>query len=176
MDVQTLKARVEVRRSVTNCTSCGLYRDCRSPVPFSGPSPARIAVVGEAPGEKEDQECRPFVGPSGQLAHAWVAKLGLSDEVAWVNVVSCYPHRTPTRQEVDACRGNLERQLGLLAPTYLLLLGGVAVSSWWPKILMGEIRGLWWRAKLRGMDSPPWALSTWHPAAVLRNRHLQRDV
>lgn len=175
MGIAELKAREAIRESVRGCTSCGLHTSCTRPVPFSGPSPSRVVVVGEAPGEREDVEGRPFVGPSGTLARAWIDKLQVGD-IAWVNVVSCYPHRTPTRQEVNACRGNLERQLSHLRPTYALLLGGVAVSSWWPRVRMGEIRGLWWRANVRGMDEALWALATWHPAAVLRNRHLQRDV
>lgn len=113
---------------------------------------------------------KPFVGPSGNLAQEQLRAVGLDpDIVAWVNVVSCFPDRTPTRREVEACNNNLHAQLAIIAPRYCLVLGGVAVSAWWPNIRMGDIRGSFWQAKIQGLDYEPWMLATWHPSAVLRN-------
>lgn len=141
-------------------------------MPLRGPSPARIAVVGEAPGKEEDESGRPFVGPSGRLAQELLSQAGIdAEEVAWMNVVSCWPGRTPTSREVEACRGNLDAQLGLVEPDYILILGGVAVGAWWPGLRMGEVRGLWWRIPIvtSSTRKDAWALATWHPSAILRS-------
>lgn len=143
---------------------------------FSGPAPSHIAVVGEAPGKTENEMGKPFVGPSGAKARDWLSLSGVDPEdVAWLNVVSCFPNRTPTKEEVRVCRGNLDAQLDLIAPEYILVLGGVAVSSWWPQQRIGELRGLWWSAKY-GEGRKALALATWHPAATLRNPSLETEA
>jgi uracil-DNA glycosylase family 4 len=133
-----------------------------------------MAVVGEAPGRSEDVEGRPFVGPSGELARGWVEpRFG---QVAWVNAVSCFPNRTPTGVEVEACKENLWNQLRIIEPELLLVLGGIAMSAWVPGYRVGELRGRWVRCPIPGISVDTWGLITWHPAAVLRNRALELDV
>lgn len=167
--------RALVRSSVIQCRACGLS-DKRTPVPFSGPDPARVVVIGEAPGKKEDELRQPFVGPSGGLVRAWLTTAGFElDDVAFVNVVSCYPERTPTGAEVSACSVNLLAQLQLLQPSFCLLLGGVALSAWWDGVRIGEARGLWWKDE-RVRSDGPWMLATWHPSAVLRNNSLGAEA
>lgn len=172
-------ARLQIRQQIHSCTACQLHSVATKPVPFYGPSPSEIAIIGEAPGKYEDVLNRPFVGPSGQLAHKWLADAGITDEVAWLNVVSCYPNRTPTPREVAACDHNLRGQLAVIRPDFCLLLGGVAVSAIHKDLRLGEVRGLWWRLPYvsRNEEScEAWALATWHPSAVLRNRSLQQEV
>lgn len=174
--------RNSVRQSVKSCTNCPLHLQCRGPVPFRGPAPSRIAIIGEAPGETEDEMGKPFVGPSGELVAKWLRDKDLARyDPAFLNVVSCYPHRTPTQREVKECHVNLVSQLEIIHPQFVILFGGVAVSAWWPEIRMGEIRGNWWRGgitgkEVHGRDWMPWMMATWHPAAVLRNRQLEKDV
>src|SRR5205823_6842622 len=110
----------------------------------------------------------------------WLRQHLLPDtNIAWANVVSCFPHGTPSRTHVSACAPNLQAQLSVLEPRYLLILGGVALSAWQPDVKIGEARGHWWVAQ-GGVDVYPegivWALATYHPAAVLRDRGKQRDV
>ncbi len=138
-------ARLAIRQQVTNCTACQLCRVATRPVPFSGPSPSTIAIIGEAPGRYEDVSGKAFVGPSGQLARKWLADAGITDEVAWLNVVSCYPNRTPTSREVDACQGNFYGQLAVIQPDFCLVFGGIAVGAIHSGTRLGEVRGLWWR-------------------------------
>lgn len=169
-DVAHLLARSQVRNSIESCRNCSLCDTGSGPIPFRGPSPTKVVVIGEAPGKMEDSVRRPFVGPSGVLAQSTLSSAGLDPEsVAWLNVVSCFPDRTPTRREVEACKGNLHAQLALIRPQYCLLFGGVAVSSWWPNIRMGDIRGMWWQGHVEGYENRPWMMGTWHPSAVLRN-------
>lgn len=173
MDVGLVLARKHVRDSVSSCTECSLYAGCTSPVPFSGPAPNQIAVVGEAPGKDEDRLGEPFVGVSGKYAREKMAEVGIEpSQLAWLNIVSCYPNRTPTPDEVRACRVNLDRQLDFIQPKYLLIFGGVAISSFWDGLRMGEMRGLWWATD---NTHRVWAMATWHPAAVLRNRKLEGE-
>lgn len=176
--------RALARAQVLSCTSCSLHTVARRPVPFSGPSPAHIAVIGEAPGEREDEANQPFVGPAGTLARQWLTDAGLQvDDIAFLNVVSCYPRRTPAEREITACRPNLVAQLKAIQPSFILVLGGVSVSTVWNNVRIGDVRGTWWRYPLspqiadtrqhtpnRGYH--PWAFATWHPSAVLRNRTL----
>lgn len=175
MDIAHLQLRSSVRSAIEGCKNCALCDTGTGPIPFRGPSPTKVVVIGEAPGKMEDTVRRPFVGPSGILAQRALSESGLDIEsVAWLNVVSCFPDRTPTRREVDACHGNLHSQLALIRPQYCLVLGGVAVSAWWPNIRMGDIRGLWWKGHVEGIEDSdkPWMMGTWHPSAVLRNGGL----
>lgn len=166
--------RKKVRDGVKACTRCGLRARCTAPVPFSGSSTPRLVVVGEAPGKQEDTEGAPFVGPSGQLVRQWLTDAGwATSDIAFVNAVSCYPNRTPTKDEVNACQANIHDQLAHLDCGRLLVLGGIAVQALRnQEIRIGEIRGLWWRVDRVALDRPTWALATWHPSAVLRNHRL----
>lgn len=162
-----------VKRMVRECTRCQLAAGCRGPVVWDGPIHSDMVVIGEAPGKDEDEQGRPFVGVSGRLARSWVEpRFG---DVAWLNAVSCFPNRTPTKNEVDACRVNLMSQLEVIRPKLALLFGGIAVSVWLDHRI-GEVRGRWFRIGLRDPSVVVWCIATWHPAAVLRNRSLEVEV
>lgn len=138
-------------------------------MPFSGPPDARVAVLGEAPGEKEDEAGEPFVGPSGQLLRKYLRLVGFDPaELAYFNTVSCYPARTPTREEVAACHTNFLAQLTLVRPDFVLVLGSVALQALRPSARISEFHGQPWERRLldggRRLYFP-----TYHPAHVLRN-------
>src|SRR5690348_13183174 len=121
--MDSLLQRKLVRDQIKSCRECALGDKCSSPIPFHGTSPSSIAVVGEAPGKYEDIQHRPFVGPAGKLAHSWLDRAGIdSENVAWLNVVCCFPNRTPTGNEIAACRNNLAAQLDTIRPDFLLVL------------------------------------------------------
>lgn len=166
--------RKQVRDDVRSCRDCPLHGVGSGPIPFHGPAPSGVVVLGEAPGKQEDEQGRPFVGPSGQLVRDLMRDVGLDPEsVAWTNTVRCYPNRTPTANEVSACGKNTVAEFDLLQPYFVLVLGGVAVSAF-HQIRIGEIRGRWWR--IRYADVWAWALATWHPAAALRNESLVGEM
>lgn len=179
-----MPTRIEVRASVISCTSCELHTQCNHPVPFDGPSPNDIAVIGEAPGHQEDRFGKPFVGSSGALLRKELGELNV--EGTYLNAVSCYPNRrpaTPRSNEVQACRDNVWTQLLHIKPRFLLLVGNTAVSSWWPNLSITEIRGQFWRCywsdnnpnMAEQGDGWGWAFATWHPAAILRDRGLSYE-
>lgn len=162
------RARISVRDMVKSCRSCDLYRECSGPVPFHAPMAATAAVLGEAPGKQEDQVGRPFVGPAGQLLRRLLYEAGIdADALAWVNTVSCFPNRTPTSKEISACSSNRLAQLDVLAPTHLLVAGGVALSTIRSDLRITQIHG-----RLFSDVLGRWAFPVHHPSAALRNPQL----
>lgn len=170
--------RFEVRERVLTCTSCGLHELCRAPVPFFGPAPNYLAVMGEAPGAREDEAGQPFVGPAGELLRECLRAAAIDpDRVFWVNAVSCWPHRenhTPTSAEVNACSGNLAAQLELADPSWVCLLGGVALSTVRSDLKISRARG---HVLLAGRRR---YFVAFHPSYALRNARgeefLRRDL
>ncbi len=187
LDMDELSPRLEVRERILGCTACALAAGCSSPVPFSGPTPASIVVLGEAPGGQEDETCAPFVGPAGKLIRKHLEEVGIDLEtICFVNTVSCFPHDTPKEAHVIACRPNKLAQIRLANPTWMILLGKVAAQSFRPDLTISQIRGRpFIPAPLTGWGDPavapgPVAMATYHPAAALRNRlyetELRRDL
>ncbi len=144
---------------------------------------ARVMLIGEAPGAEEDRQGRPFVGPSGQLLDRVLATIGLDRTRVWItNVLYWRPpgNRQPTSGEIAVCLPFLERQIELLAPSYILFVGGIAA-----KALLERSEGV---TKLRGrpftyrtadgLEIP--CLVTFHPAYLLRQplnkRFVWRDM
>lgn len=171
-----------LRREIRSCTRCDLSSPSSSPsitpVPFRGDIPARLMVVGEAPGRDENAAGEPFVGVSGRLLTTTMARAGIEigkgDGVAFANTVSCFPNRTPSTREVTACAPNLLAQITIVRPSIIVLVGGIALSPWWKELRIGDARGRWFQMEessgIHGI-----AIATWHPAAILRNRSLYRD-
>ncbi|HYB76175.1 MAG TPA: uracil-DNA glycosylase, partial [Nitrososphaerales archaeon] len=132
---------------------------------------ARMMFVGEAPGRDEDLSGRPFVGRGGKLLSAALETVGTSrKEVFITNVVKCRPprNRVPLKLERDTCKGaHLTRELETLGPKVVVLLGRTASFSIQGVRTLGEVRG-----KLIERDGRTY-LSTYHPAAILRNPRLR---
>lgn len=155
---------------------CALKKTAKSLCFARGNPQARIMLVGEAPGRDEDLEGAPFVGRAGQLLDKMLAAIGLGRDDAYItNVVYWRPpgNRTPTPQEVQACQPFLQRQIELVAPEVLVLLGGAAAKQ-----VLGIDQGI---MKLRGKWKEHEAggrmirtLATLHPAFLLRNPAAKR--
>ena len=148
------------------CTRCEELAATRNQVVVgSGPSDARLVVVGEAPGAQEDETGMPFVGRSGQLLDALLAEAGMPrDQVAVLNTVKCRPpgNRVPSRDETSNCRPWTSRQLGELAPRLVVPVGLSATSWFLGKTTLGAVRG-----RVHEVDGRQ-VLPTFHPAAALR--------
>ena len=130
-------------------------------------------MVGEAPGADEDRQGLPFVGVSGRMLDRMLGHVGLDRQSVYIaNVLYWRPpgNRTPTDQEVAACLPFITRQIELVAPEILVLVGGKAAST-----LLGErqgitrLRGRWFTYSSPGLEAPVPALPTFHPAYLLRN-------
>lgn len=157
------------------CTRCRLSATRTQVVFGSGDPDADLMFVGEAPGAQEDEQGVPFVGRSGQLLDRLVSEeMGLSRNDSYIaNVVKCRPpgNRDPEPDEVVACRGFLERQIDLVQPRVVVVLGRIAAHTLLGNDTpIGKMRGKWY--EIRGLP----AMVTFHPAALLRNPALKRSV
>lgn len=150
------------------CRRCGLARTRTNVAVSRGNPAAPLLLVGEGPGEQEDLQGKPFVGPAGQLLDKILASVGLDAErdTFILNVVKCRPpgNRVPTPEEMEACRPYLLEQIRLAAPRMILLVGGTAAKG-----VLGEQRGI---TKIRGQwrewEGRP-VMAIFHPSYLLRN-------
>jgi uracil-DNA glycosylase len=166
----------ELEALVASFEGCALKRTAKSLCFARGSDRARIMLIGEAPGRDEDLQGKPFVGRAGQLLDRMLAAIGLSEADVYItNTVYWRPpgNRTPSPEEIEACAPFLARQIELLSPKVLVLLGGAAA-----KTLLGvsegimRLRGKWLTYACAAGDLP--ALATLHPAYLLRNPAAKR--
>lgn len=132
----------ELHSLVARCTRCLELAENRSQtVPGVGPETARVVFIGEAPGRWEDQKGEPFVGEAGAYLTELLEKIGLKrSEVFITNIVKCRPpdNRNPRAPEMDNCAPYLERQLALIKPDLVVLLGRFALERFFPKEKISE--------------------------------------
>lgn len=172
----------ELEALVGQFEGCALKRTAKNTCFFRGNTQARIMLIGEAPGRDEDIQGKPFVGRAGKLLDRMLAAIGLDETQVYItNTIYWRPpgNRTPTPQEIEACAPFLSRQIELLSPEVMVLLGGAAA-----KHILGvtegimRLRGKWKIYKVAGRDIP--TLATLHPAYLLRKpeekRHAWRDL
>ena len=161
---------------VADCVRCPALVESRTRTVYGEGSPtARLMFLGEAPGENEDQTGRPFVGRAGQLLDDMITKgIGLRREEVYIaNAIKCHPqeNRDPTREEVAHCRGYLDRQIEVVRPEFLAVLGRIAAQSILDTALpLGRLRGRW--QSYRGIPT----VVTYHPAYLLRNPAGKREA
>jgi len=158
----------EFELNCRKCTACDLADTRKNVVIGRGAHSAKVLFVGEGPGEQEDIQGLPFVGPAGQLLSMVLEACRFSkDEYYIANIVKCRPpfNRAPNANEVRACVEHLRNQFMLIKPEVIVCLGSVAVKSLIdPNSQITKIRGQWIERKnIRFM-------STFHPAAVLHDK------
>ncbi len=158
----------ELRESVAGCRACDLCRARRQAVLGVGDLHPDWLFVGEGPGAEEDAKGEPFVGQAGRLLDAMLAAIGLrrGEGVYIANAVKCRPpdNRTPTPEEIVACRPYLARQIELLAPRLIVALGRPAAQT----LLDREVKIAALRGKRLDYRGTPLVV-TYHPAYLLRN-------
>ncbi len=160
-----LKARLE------SFNGCALKATAKNLCFFRGAERARLMIIGEAPGRDEDLSGVPFVGPAGQLLDKMLAAIGLGEaDVHITNTVYWRPpgNRTPSPQETQACRPFLDRQIELVEPQVIVLMGGAAANAVLgvPGGIM-RLRGNWRDIEVGGRNIK--VLPTLHPAFLLRS-------
>jgi uracil-DNA glycosylase len=172
----------KLRRAAADCHGCPLWKDATQTVFGAGPRKAELMLVGEQPGDREDREGEPFVGPAGGVLTRALENAGIdAGDIYLTNAVKHFKwrargkrrlHQTPRAGEVEACRPWLEAELKAVKPTGLLALGGTAAKALFgPSVRVTRDRG-------RLLDSPlaPVAALTLHPSAILRLRdHDERE-
>jgi DNA polymerase len=166
-----------LQNAVSACQACGLCKSRQHTVFGTGSAPARWLIVGEAPGEQEDLQGQPFVGPAGQLLDNMLKAVGLSrgGDVFITNVLKCRPpaNRNPQPDEMAQCAPFLQRQIELVQPTVILALGRFAAQSLLQSSLpdvaatpLGKLRGQVHSYENNSKHVP--VVVSYHPAYLLR--------
>jgi uracil-DNA glycosylase len=166
----------ELEATLAGFDGCGLKVTAKNLCFYRGAPKARLMLIGEAPGRDEDLQGKPFVGRAGQLLDRMLAAIGLSEaDVHITNIVYWRPpgNRTPTPQEAQVCRPFLERQVELVGPQIVVLLGGAAAKHIFdvPEGIM-RIRGKFRDVVIGSLQAR--ALATLHPAYLLRTPAAKR--
>lgn len=172
----------KLEEEISRCTKCPLHITRTNPVPGEGSYTPKIFFIGEAPGAQEDKTGRPFVGAAGKLLTSLIEEIGLKREEVYItNVVKCRPpgNRDPLKEEIDACRPYLERQLTLLKPKVIVTLGRHA-ASWISEYMnkrfssMTREHGKIYETMILGFKTI--VIHTYHPAAALYNPALLNSL
>ena len=172
---------VQLRRAAEECRGCELYRDATQVVMGEGLKKARLVLLGEQPGDQEDLQGRPFVGPAGKVLVRALDDAGIDrDDTYRTNVVKHFRwrgrgkrriHQTPNQVHVTACGPWLVAEFRELRPVGVVLLGGTAGKLvFGSSFRVGEARGrlVDWPERFPVDNPPDWVLPTTHPSAVLR--------
>jgi uracil-DNA glycosylase family protein len=166
----------ELRKEAQGCKRCPLWQTGTQTVFGEGPDDAEVMFVGEQPGDQEDKEGRPFVGPAGRLLDRALEEAGIDRSIVYLtNAVKHFKweprgkrriHAKPTWSEMMACRPWLESELEILRPRVLVALGATAGQSLYGKqFRVTKQRGEWIET-----DLAEHATGTIHPSAILRQR------
>ena len=162
-----------LRTMALNCRNCHLAASRQNVVFGEGNEHARLMFIGEGPGADEDATGRPFVGAAGQLLDKMIAAMHLAREEVYIaNVVKCRPpgNRVPGEEEAAACMGYLERQIELINPEVIVLLGGTALHFLLKMDGISRLRGRWQEYKNIAV------MPTFHPAFLLRKPESKREA
>lgn len=168
-----------LEKRIVTCQSCGLWETCKQPISGSGDYTKTVLVIGEAPGQSEDEQHKPFVGSSGKKLMQLLGYAGLTrNEVYITNTVKCRPpeNRTPTPREVSTCSKWLREQLGLFKPAYIVTLGTVATQAVFAIMFkeftsITKLHGRFIDAQVNGIKFI--LFPTFHPASALYNSRYE---
>ena len=165
-----------LREAEAECTRCPLYKHATQVVPGEGPARAKVMFVGEQPGDQEDRQGRPFVGPAGRVLDKAIEDAGLARETIFVtNAVKHFKfeprgkrrlHKKPNTSEIDACQWWLNLERAIVRPRVVVAMGATAVRGVLGRsVSISSVRG----EVLRG-DGDAQVIVTIHPSFVLRQQ------
>jgi len=176
MDSKVSKQKLkEIEAEIASCQLCPLYKTRRKIVPGEGNPHAEIMFIGEAPGEREDIEGRPFCGPAGKFLDQLLDSIGLQRADVYIaNTLKCRPpaNRDPLPEEKSACRKYLEQQIRAIGPQIVVTLGRHSTETYLPGL--GGITKL--RAKLYRRPNGIYYFPLYHPAAALHNGSMRQTL
>jgi uracil-DNA glycosylase len=171
----------KLREAAAGCTACPLYESGTQTVFGEGAKTAQVMFVGEQPGDREDLEGRPFVGPAGQLFDNALAEAGIDRKATYVtNAVKHFKwtprgkrriHQKPNSAEIAACRPWLEAELAVVKPQVLVPMGATAAQA----LLGRQFRVTRDRGKPVESELAPTVIATIHPSAILRAQDEDRE-
>jgi uracil-DNA glycosylase family protein len=176
-----------LREAARDCRGCDLWRPATQTVFGEGPPDASVVLVGEAPGDREDRQGHPFVGPAGRELDKALEAIGIDRDAVYVtNAVKHFKfqergkrriHQRPDAKEVRACRPWLRAELDVVGPEALVILGATAAKT----LLGSTFRLMAQRGRVLESDLAPVVVATIHPSAILRgsdsdSRQAQREL
>lgn len=173
-----------LHEAIRTFEGCELRKSASNTVIYRGSKDPRVMLIGEAPGRDEDIQGEPFVGAAGRMLDTMLTSAGIAiEEVYITNILFWRPpgNRTPDTREIGLCLPFVERQIELIRPELLLMIGNVSV-----KTLLGttqgitRLRGKWFSYQHEGLSAPIPAIASLHPAYLLRQpaqkRYAWRDM
>lgn len=165
---------LDLEKQCAECKRCALWENRKNVVIGRGNKSADFMLIGEAPGEEEDRQGRAFVGKAGQLLSMALSAMGIEDDKYYIcNVIKCRPqnNRTPYEEEIESCMPYLDKQIDMVKPKVIVLLGNTAAVSLIKKnIKITQQRGTW--DVYKGIP----VMMTYHPAALLRDESKKIDM
>ena len=169
----------DLRAAMDNFDGCALKKTAKNMVFCDGVAGAKIMLIGEAPGQDEDRQGKPFVGRSGQLLDTMLAAIGITraENLYISNVVPWRPpgNRTPSIEEIAICKPFIARHIALTKPDILLLVGNISNKTLLDtQTGITKLRGQWQSYEADGLSIP--ALPLLHPAYVLRRPETKADM
>lgn len=164
----------QLRAAAADCRACDLYKTGTQTVFGEGPASSKIMFVGEMPGDHEDREGEPFVGPAGRLFDTLLAEAGIDRNQVYVtNAVKHFRweprgkrriHKKPSAREIAACRPWLEAEIAAVRPQAIVCLGATAAKT----LLGADFKVSEERGKALKSDWAEWIMATVHPSSILR--------
>jgi DNA polymerase len=159
----------KIKKQVTQCTKCELSKTRNNSVPGKGNFKSDVIFVGEAPGKNEDMKGEPFIGIAGKKLSIALENAGITrDEVYITNIVKCRPpkNRVPTTNERNTCQNYLKKEIEIIKPKIICILGNTAFNS-----LLDGKEIIKFRGKIVRKNNQLYFL-TIHPAATIYNQKL----
>ncbi len=168
-----LEKMKELEEKIRECRLCNLSENRTNAVPGSGNYKAKLMIIGEAPGRNEDLQGLPFVGQAGKLLEQMLNEINIKREDIFItNVVKCRPpeNRDPTEEEINICKPYLFKQIELINPQVILLLGKYSLKT----ILNMNLKISYLKGRVF-IKNDKYIFCTYHPAFVLRNyaKHIE---
>lgn len=173
-------------KAARECKGCSLYAEATQTVFGEGAAGAGLVLIGETPGDQEDLQGRPFVGPAGRLIDEALQQAGLDRKKVYItNAVKHFKyimrgkrrlHKKPSSREISACQPWLVAEIEAIRPKVIVCLGATAAQS----LLGRQFRLTQELGKFHSTEWAPWTIATYHPAAILRapdkeSRHSMRE-
>lgn len=160
------------------CSLCALRSSCNRVVPGDGSADAEIMFIGEAPGKKEDETGKPFVGAAGKFLNEMLATIKLRREDVYIaNVAKCRPpeNRDPSSEEIAACWPWLLEQIKIIDPKIIVTLGRHSMARFFPELKISEAHGQLKQTEIAGIGNKNFYI-LYHPAAAMYNGSLRETL
>ncbi|HBO17084.1 MAG: Phage SPO1 DNA polymerase-related protein [Candidatus Moranbacteria bacterium GW2011_GWE2_35_2-] len=168
----------KLNEKMSKCSKCSLRKNCSRVVFGEGNPNAKIMFVGEAPGKKEDETGRPFVGAAGKFLNEMLAVIKLKREDVYIaNVCKCRPpkNRDPLPEEIKLCWPWLEQQVKIINPKIIITLGRHSMERFISEEKISEAHGKLFVRKIKGLGERNF-FTLYHPAAALYNGNIRQTL